>query len=108
MTFALLALVTAVAVALSLRRDSLFIAVLGLLGGFATPALLLTLRAGTRRIVARVGLPPSTHAVIISSCSEVSARSLRKSLKPLIAPHGGMRRESTSSLIATAQGRASA
>ena len=27
-----------------------------------TPALLLTLRAGTRRIVARVGLPPSTHA----------------------------------------------
>ena len=41
-TFALLALVTAVAVALSLRRDSLFIAVLGLLGGFATPALLST------------------------------------------------------------------
>src|SRR5262249_33891693 len=40
--FALLALVTAVAVALSLRRESLFIAVLGLLGGFATPALLST------------------------------------------------------------------
>jgi len=38
--FGLLALVTAVAVALSLRRASLFIAVLGLLGGFATPALL--------------------------------------------------------------------
>ena len=40
--FALLALVTAVAVVLSIRRDSLFIAVLGLLGGFATPALLST------------------------------------------------------------------
>ena len=40
--FVLLALVTAVAVALSLRRESLFIAVLGLLGGFATPALLST------------------------------------------------------------------
>src|SRR5205823_9927576 len=40
--FGLMALVTAVAVALSLRRDSLFIAVLGLLGGFATPALLST------------------------------------------------------------------
>ena len=41
-TFALLALVTAVAVLLSIRRESLFIAVLGLLGGFATPALLST------------------------------------------------------------------
>jgi uncharacterized membrane protein len=40
--FALLALVTAVAVLLSIRRASLFIAVLGLLGGFATPALLST------------------------------------------------------------------
>ena len=40
--FGLLALVTAVAVMLSIRRDSLFIAVLGLLGGFATPALLST------------------------------------------------------------------
>ena len=40
--FGLLALVTAVAVALSIRRDSMFIAVLGLLGGFATPALLST------------------------------------------------------------------
>jgi hypothetical protein len=40
--FALMALVTAVAVALSIRRESLFIAVLGLLGGFATPALLST------------------------------------------------------------------
>ena len=40
--FALMALVTAVAVALSIRRDSLFIAVLGLLGGFSTPALLST------------------------------------------------------------------
>ena len=38
--FALLASVTALAVLLSIRRDSLFIAVLGLLGGFATPALL--------------------------------------------------------------------
>src|SRR5262249_10319182 len=40
--FALLTLVTAVAVLLSIRRDSLFIAVLGLLGGFATPILLST------------------------------------------------------------------
>ena len=41
-TFGLLALVTALAVLLSIRRNSLFIAVLGLLGGFATPALLST------------------------------------------------------------------
>ena len=40
--FALLGLVTLVAVLLSIRRDSLFIAVLGLLGGFATPILLST------------------------------------------------------------------
>jgi uncharacterized membrane protein len=40
--FALLALVTVIAVLLSIRRDSLFIAILGLLGGFATPALLST------------------------------------------------------------------
>ena len=40
--FALLAAVTAVAVVLSIRRESLFIAVLGLLGGFATPVLLST------------------------------------------------------------------
>jgi len=40
--FGFMALVTATAVLLSLRRDSLFIAVLGLLGGFATPALLST------------------------------------------------------------------
>jgi uncharacterized membrane protein len=40
--FALLVLVTAVAVLLSIRHDSRFIAVLGLLGGFATPALLST------------------------------------------------------------------
>ena len=40
--FGMLALVTATAVLLSIRRDSMFIAVLGLLGGFATPALLST------------------------------------------------------------------
>ena len=40
--FGLLALVAAVAVALSIRRDSVFIALLGLVGGFATPALLST------------------------------------------------------------------
>jgi uncharacterized membrane protein len=40
--FGLLALVTLTAVLLSIRRDSLFIAVLGLLGGFATPILLST------------------------------------------------------------------
>ena len=39
-TFALLVMVTAVAVGLAIRHDSLFIALLGLLGGFATPALL--------------------------------------------------------------------
>ena len=38
--FGLLALVTALAVVLSIRRESLFIAVLGLLGGFSTPILL--------------------------------------------------------------------
>ena len=41
-TFGLLALVTVLAVLLSIRHDSRFIAVLGLLGGFATPALLST------------------------------------------------------------------
>ncbi len=41
-TFVLLAIVTAIAVLLSIRRESLFIAVLGLLGGFATPTLLST------------------------------------------------------------------
>ena len=40
--FLLMAVIAALAVALALRRDSLFIAVLGLLGGFATPALLST------------------------------------------------------------------
>lgn len=38
--FVLMALVMAVAVLLSIRRDSLFIALLGLVGAFATPALL--------------------------------------------------------------------
>jgi uncharacterized membrane protein len=41
-TFALLVLVTAAAVLLSIRRASIFIALLGLLGGFATPALVST------------------------------------------------------------------
>lgn len=41
-TFALMALVAAVAVVLSIRRESIFIALLGLVGGFATPALLST------------------------------------------------------------------
>ncbi|HVG08731.1 MAG TPA: DUF2339 domain-containing protein [Thermoanaerobaculia bacterium] len=40
--FLLMALVAAVAVALAIRRDSPFIALLGLAGGFATPALLST------------------------------------------------------------------
>ena len=39
-TFLLMGLVTAVAVLLSIRRDSVFIALLGLVGGFATPMLL--------------------------------------------------------------------
>jgi uncharacterized membrane protein len=38
--FFLMLVVTAVAVGLSIRRDSVFIALLGLMGGFATPALL--------------------------------------------------------------------
>lgn len=41
-TFALMVLVTAVAVLLAIRHDSLFIALLGLVGGFATPILLST------------------------------------------------------------------
>jgi hypothetical protein len=41
-SFILMVLVTAVAVLLSIRRDSIFIALLGLVGGFATPALLST------------------------------------------------------------------
>ncbi|RPJ56399.1 MAG: DUF2339 domain-containing protein, partial [Acidobacteria bacterium] len=40
--FALLSVVTVVAVLLSIRRNSVFIALLGLVGGFATPALLST------------------------------------------------------------------
>jgi hypothetical protein len=40
--FALLVLVTFVAVLLSIRRDSVFVALLGLVGGFSTPALLST------------------------------------------------------------------
>jgi hypothetical protein len=40
--YGLMILVTAVAVLLSIRRDSVFIALLGLVGGFATPALLST------------------------------------------------------------------
>src|SRR5258708_20795291 len=42
MAFGLLAMVSAVAVALSIHHDSIFVAVLGLVGGFATPALLST------------------------------------------------------------------
>ncbi len=42
LVFALMLVVTAVAVMLSIRRDSVFIALLGLMGGFATPALLST------------------------------------------------------------------
>ena len=42
LAFAMLVIVTAVAVLLSIRRGSMFIAVLGLLGGFATPAMLST------------------------------------------------------------------
>jgi uncharacterized membrane protein len=41
-TFVLLALVAGVAVALSIRRNSIFIAILGLLGGFSAPILLST------------------------------------------------------------------
>ena len=40
--FGAMLVVTAVAVLLSIRRDSLFIALLGMMGGFATPALLST------------------------------------------------------------------
>ncbi len=41
-TFAMMALVTVVAVLLSLHHNSAFVALLGLVGGFATPALLST------------------------------------------------------------------
>jgi uncharacterized membrane protein len=40
LVFLLMLVVTAVAVGLSIRRDSMFVALLGLMGGFATPALL--------------------------------------------------------------------
>ncbi|MGA7615984.1 MAG: DUF2339 domain-containing protein [Thermoanaerobaculia bacterium] len=40
LVFALMIVVTAIAVILSIQRESIFIALLGLLGGFATPALL--------------------------------------------------------------------
>ena len=58
---------TLVAVLLSIRRESLFIAVLGLLGGFATPALLST---GENRpiplfaylLLLNVGLAQVAHA----------------------------------------------
>ena len=42
LAFALMIMVTAAAVLLSIRRESVFIALLGLVGGFATPALLST------------------------------------------------------------------
>jgi len=42
LAFALMILVTVIAVLLSIRRDSIFIALLGLVGGFATPWLLST------------------------------------------------------------------
>jgi len=45
-TFGLMAMVTAVAVLLSIRHDSMFVALLGLVGGFATPALLSTVKTG--------------------------------------------------------------
>jgi uncharacterized membrane protein len=48
LAFFLLALVAAVAVLLAIRRDSLFIALLGLVGGFATPALVSTDRPSLR------------------------------------------------------------
>jgi uncharacterized membrane protein len=41
-TFAFMALITALAVLLSLHHDSIFVALLGLVGGFATPILLST------------------------------------------------------------------
>ena len=69
--FVLLALVATVAVLLAIRRDSIFIALLGLLGGFAAPALLSTgenrpvplflylllLNAGLARVAARRAWP---------------------------------------------------
>src|SRR5262249_3970288 len=62
---------------------------------------------GGRSLSSPSGTPPSAQLVRISISSGVKAPSLRKSPKPLIAPQGGMRRASTSSLIASAQGRAS-
>src|SRR6185295_13499108 len=54
------------------------------------------------------GAPPSTQSAIRESSSCVSPRSFLKRPKPLTAFQGGIRRVSTSSLIATAHGRASA
>ena len=52
------------------------------------------------------GAPPSTQSSISSISSWVNPRSSLNSAKPFTACHGGMRRESTSSLMALAHGRA--
>ena len=61
-TFVSLAAVAALAVFLAVRHDSTFIAILGLLGGFATPALLSD-RGG-----------PAVHALLVSPPPERRAR----------------------------------
>jgi uncharacterized membrane protein len=74
-------IVTAVAVALSIRRESLFIALLGMMGGFATPAListgenrpiglfsyLLLLNAGLAWVAYRKRWPALTAGTVIFS-----------------------------------------
>src|SRR5690348_1109812 len=51
------------------------------------------------------GAPPTTQAATIRISSWLSAESGDKSPNPFTAPQGGMARDSTCSLIATAHGR---
>src|SRR5437879_1330543 len=53
------------------------------------------------------GAPPTTQAAVMMISSSVSESSGASSPKPLMAPQGGIERDRTCSLIATAQGRTS-
>jgi hypothetical protein len=84
-TFLLLALVAAVAVLLSIRHESLFIAVLGLLGGFSTPALLST--GENRPIPPRAAsrAPCRPPGALLQARSGRAARRLRPGAAPRAA-----------------------
>ncbi len=57
--------------------------------------------SGSMRRLSPRCAPPSIQLETSSTCSWVRPRSLRNSPKPFTAPHGGMRRDSTASLMAT-------